>query len=126
MFQPTVVSLTLGVGNSTCSDALHVFLQHRISAGWVAAGDILESLVSLDVVGEALEEGLVADRVGIVGFVGFGVGGFVCAVGQVHARVEVHCHYCLLVLMLERGDVEVKSQQGRFDKINIRAMVTAR
>ena len=63
----------------------------------MAADDRLKSLVALDVVGNALEEGLVADGGGIVGFVvGFGVGGLVCAVGQVEARVEVHCH-CALV-----------------------------
>lgn len=47
----------------------------------MATDDRLEGLVALDVVGDALEKGLVADGGGIVGFVGFGVGGFVCALG---------------------------------------------
>jgi hypothetical protein len=68
------------MGSSACSHALHV-LQQSIFTGWVAADDSLKGLVALDVVWETLEEGLVADGGGIVGFVGFGVGGFVCAVG---------------------------------------------
>jgi hypothetical protein len=68
------------MGGSTCSHALHV-LQQSIFAGRVAADDALEGLIALDVVGETLEEGLVTDGGGIVGLVGLGVGGFVCAVG---------------------------------------------
>ena len=84
--------LAAAIRCSTCSHALHV-LQQSIFAGRVAADDGLEGLVALDVVGDALEERLVADGGGIVGFVvGFGVDGLVCAVGQVDARVEVHCH----------------------------------
>jgi hypothetical protein len=67
-------------GGSACSHALRVF-QQGIFAGRVAADDSLEGLVALDVVGDALEEGLVADGGGIVGVFGFGVGGFVCAGG---------------------------------------------
>jgi hypothetical protein len=80
------------MGLSTCSYALQV-LQQSIFACRVAADDGLKGLIALDVVGDALEEGLVADGGRIVGFViGFGVGGLVCTIGQVEARVEVHCH----------------------------------
>lgn len=64
-------------------------LQHGLFAGRVAANDTLEGLVAFDVVGEALEEGVVDDFWGFGGFFAFR-----CAVvGEVDAELEVHCHW---------------------------------
>lgn len=91
----TYIRRDLAAGNdgSACSHALQV-LRQSIFAGRVAADDSLKGLVALNVVGDSLEEGLVADGCGIVWLAGLGVGGFGRAVSQVKARTEVHCHFC--------------------------------
>lgn len=67
-------------------------LQHRFFAGRVAADDPLQGLKALDIVGDALEEGLVDDVGRVVGLLCFRGGGCGAVVCQVDAEGQVHGH----------------------------------